>query len=132
MADDNSGFKVADRRLFTSEGELRETSESVSDHGFDAVSPKLGVGEEANPPMSFQALIFSLSTTALLQLGVAPHPSSGKQENDIQGAKQTIEILEILQQKTKGNLTPEEVQLLDDCLCDLKMTYVKVVQEKKR
>ena len=82
--------------------------------------------------MTFEALIFSLSTTALLQLGMAPHPESGKQEKDLPGAKQTIDILEILQQKTRGNLTADEGHLLEECLYDLKMTYVKELQAAKR
>ena len=81
--------------------------------------------------MTFEALIFSLSTTALLQLGMAPHPETGKQEQDLPGAKQTIDILEMLQQKTRGNLTADEAQLLEECLYDLKMTYVKALQAAK-
>ena len=81
--------------------------------------------------MTFEALIFSLSTTALLQLGMAPHPETGRQEKDLPGAKQTIDILEMLQEKTRGNLTADEGQLLEECLYDLKMTYVKTLQATK-
>ncbi len=131
MADENSGFKVADRRLFTSDGELRGTAGDSTEPDFHNVDFGSRPGEEDDMPMNFQTLIFSFSTTALLQLGVAPHPASGKQEQDLPGAKQTIDILEILQQKTRGNLTPAEAQLLEECLYDLKMTYVKLVQGLK-
>ena len=137
MEKEDSGFKVADRRLFTADGDLRDT-EPTERASRDAGIPNLGASAnvvsqpEEDMPMTFEALIFSLSTTALLQLGMAPHPETGKQEKDLPGAKQTIDILEILQQKTRGNLTPDEGQLLEECLYDLKMTYVKALQSSKR
>ena len=136
MEKEDSGFKVADRRLFTADGDLRETepSEPASrDASIPTLdeSPREASHSEEDPPMTFEALIFSLSTTALLQLGMAPHPETGKQEIDLQGAKQTIDLLEMLQQKTHGNLTADEGQLLEECLYDLKMTYVKALQAAK-
>lgn len=131
MAEEDSGFKVADRRLFTSDGELRETTEPSVEPDFQEAGSSLHPSDQADEPMNFQTLVFSLSTTALMQLGVAPHPESGKSERDLPGAKQTIDILEVLQLKTRGNLTAEESQLLEECLCDLKMTYVKMVQGRK-
>ena len=136
MEKEDSGFKVADRRLFTADGDLRDTepSEQASpDAGIPALdaSPRVASDSEPEPPMTFETLIFSLSTTALLQLGMAPHPQTGKQEKDLPGAKQTIDLLEMLQQKTHGNLTADEGQLLEECLYDLKMTYVKALQASK-
>ncbi len=128
MADENSGFKVADRRLFSADGELREAAESAAERDLQMDIPSLVENPEADLPMNFQTLVFSFSTTALLQLGMAPDPVTGKQKRDLPSAKQTIDILEILQQKTQGNLTEEEAQLLDECLYDLKMTYVKLLQ----
>jgi len=135
MEKEESGFKVADRRLFTADGDLRDTepepaSLDASIPTLDA-SPGVASQPEQDMPMTFETLIFSLSTTALLQLGMAPHPETGKQEKDLPGAKQTIDILEILQQKTRGNLTADEGQLLEECLYDLKMTYVKALQATK-
>jgi hypothetical protein len=134
MAEDNSGFKVADRRLFTPEGELRDSppESSKSDQEIPTVSPGTLPRPDDDMPMRFQTLIFSLSTTALLQLGLAPNPTSGKPEKDLPAAKETIDILEILQQKTKGNLTSEEAHLLEECLYDLKMSYVRLAQGGKR
>jgi hypothetical protein len=136
MEKEESGFKVADRRLFTADGDLRdkEPVESAStDGGIPTLnaSPAPASQAEGDVPMTFEALIFSLSTTALLQLGMAPHPETGRQEKDLPGAKQTIDILEMLQQKTRGNLTADEGQLLEECLYDLKMTYVKTLQATK-
>jgi len=136
MEKEESGFKVADRRLFTADGDLR-TNEPAELASPDGAIPMLGASPgtaseaEEDMPMTFEALIFSLSTTALLQLGMAPHPETGKQEKDLPGAKQTIDILEMLQQKTRGNLTADEGQQLEECVYDLKMTYVKTLQATK-
>ncbi|MCI0420946.1 MAG: DUF1844 domain-containing protein [Acidobacteria bacterium] len=138
MEKEESGFKVADRRLFTAEGELRDTepetpvsTESSVSPGFPPLDSSPSPASADEMPMTFEALIFSLSTTALLQLGMAPHPETGKQEKDLPGAKQTIDILEILQEKTRGNLTSEEAHLLEDCVYDLKMTYVRALKGMK-
>ena len=137
MEKEESGFKVADRRLFTADGDLRETEPAApafQEGGTPTVDASPGLASQPEPdmPMTFEALIFSLSTTALLQLGFAPDPETGKQEKDLPGAKQSIDILEILQQKTRGNLTADEGQMLEECLYDLKMTYVKALQAAKR
>jgi len=134
MEKEESGFKVADRRLFTAEGDLRET-DPAGPSDTDTAIPTLGTSPESkleqNQPMTFEALVFSLSTTALLQLGMAPHPETGQKEQDLPGAKQTIDILEMLQEKTRGNLTAEEGQMLEECLYDLKMTYVRTLQTNR-
>jgi Domain of unknown function (DUF1844) len=136
MEKEESGFKVADRRMFTADGDLRN-SEATEPATRDTGIPTFGTApaapskSEEDMPMTFEALIFSLSTSALLQLGLAPHPETGKPEKDLPGAKQTIDILEMLQQKTRGNLTADEGQMLEECLYDLKMTYVKALQASK-
>jgi len=137
MAEENGGFKVADRRLFTQEGELREdvrhdsTAENKIDEVFTDLSGKDKASPDRDVPMSFQTLVLSFSTTAMLQLGVLANPATGKSEKDLPGAKQTIDILEILKEKTKGNLTAEEAQILEASLYDLKMTYLKISNKLK-
>jgi hypothetical protein len=137
MAEENGGFKVADRRLFTEDGELREdvrhdsTAENKIDEVFTNLSDKDNAPPDREVPMSFQTLVLSFSTTAMLQLGVLANPATGKSEKDLPGAKQTIDILEILKEKTKGNLTAEEAQILEASLYDLKMTYLKISQKIK-
>lgn len=137
MSEENSGFKVADKRLFTEDGDLREdvARESVEERKSDHSALNLGSSNETLPDndiaMTFQTLVFSLSTTAMLQLGILSHPESGAQQKDLPAAKQTIDILEILQDKTKGNLTAEESQLLEASLYDLKMTYLKMTNAIK-
>jgi hypothetical protein len=132
MTEENGGFKVADRRLFTEDGELREDvpHDSAGEKKIEEVFTDLSGKEKAPPdrevPMSFQTLVLSFSTTAMLQLGILANPATGKSEKDLPGAKQSIDILEILKEKTKGNLTSDEAQLLEASLYDLKMSYLTV------
>ena len=64
----------------------------------------------------------------MFQLGLAPNPATQKVEKNVQGAKQTIDILSILQEKTKGNLDAEESRLLENCVYDLKMNFLRASQ----
>ena len=79
--------------------------------------------------MDFPTLVLSLTTTAMLQMGLVPDPVSQKVEKNLPAARQTIEILEILKDKTQGNLKPDEARLLDRCLHDLKMSFVQSSQK---
>ena len=79
--------------------------------------------------LDFRSLVFSLATTAMLQLGLAPKPETGQVEKDLSGARRTIDVLAILQEKTKGNLTSEESDLLGRCLHDLKMNFLQISQK---
>ncbi len=75
--------------------------------------------------MDFSGFILSLNASALIHLGEIPDPHSKKREVNIPAAKHTITILEILAEKTEGNLTEEEKQLLDDMIYNIRMKYVK-------
>ncbi len=77
-------------------------------------------------PIDFYTFILSLGSSAFVHLGDAPHPETGKPgEPDLLLAHQTIDILAMLQEKTKGNLTPEEDKFLDALLTDLRIRYVE-------
>ncbi|MGQ0792597.1 MAG: DUF1844 domain-containing protein [Deltaproteobacteria bacterium] len=75
--------------------------------------------------MDFSTFILSLNTTALIHLGEIPDPESRERAQSIPAAKHTIEILEIINAKTKGNLDAKEQNLLDDVIYDLKMKYIR-------
>ena len=79
-----------------------------------------------NPPstIDFYTFCLSLGSSAFVHLGDAPHPESGDSTQDLLLAKQTIDILGMLQEKTKGNLTEEEARFLDNLLLDLRLRYV--------
>lgn len=79
------------------------------------------------PEITFSSFVFSLSSSALVSLGAIPDPNTGKMEKNLPMAKQTIDLLAILRDKTRNNLTQEEEILFDHLLYDLRMVYVKEV-----
>ncbi len=84
------------------------------------------------PAMDFTTFVLSLSHSALLHLGDAPHPTSdGMSEVDLPMARQTIDLLALIQEKTHGNLTGAEEQMLTQALYDLRLRFVEVSQKHK-
>jgi len=77
------------------------------------------------PKVDFETFVYSLFSTAMLHLGEAPDPDTGKQSVNLPFAKHTIEILAMLEEKTKGNLTDAETKELDEFLAHLRLLYVK-------
>lgn len=76
-------------------------------------------------PIDFYTFVLSLGSSAFVHLGDAPHPETGElQRPDLALAKQTIDILVMLREKTKGNLTPEEERFLENLLADLQLRFV--------
>jgi hypothetical protein len=128
---EEGGVKVTDKRRFTAEGEKRpETS------GEEGAQPEPAAGAKAKeeqkiPEIDFPTFILSLATSAQVHLGAVPNPATGKQEKDLNLAKQTIDILGLLQDKTKGNLSSDEERLLQHLLYDLRVTYVDLDKGKK-
>ena len=81
---------------------------------------------EPRPVIDFYTFVLSLGSSVLIHLGDAPHPETGKPaEKNLALAQQSIEILAMLEQKTRGNLSDEEAKLLDQLLMDLKLRYVE-------
>ena len=86
---------------------------------------------EPRPVIDFYTFILSLGSSVLIHLGDAPHPETGKPaERNLPLAQQSIEILAMLEQKTRGNLSDEEAKLLDQLLLDLKLRYVEASKKK--
>jgi len=81
------------------------------------------------PPIDFSTFIISLSSSAAMNLGGYQDPVSGHIPKNLDHAKQSIDILAIIQEKTKGNLSDEEKQLLDTSLYELRMRYVEEVKK---
>ncbi len=82
--------------------------------------------EPALPEMTFSTLVLSLSTSAMVPLGVSPGPEAeAAPEMNLPMARQTIDILEMLNEKTKGNLEPQEAALLDSALHQVHMKYIE-------
>jgi hypothetical protein len=127
------GFKVTDRRGFTADGSLREVepgpagaapppAEGGSEPGGKVADET--AAHEPLPEIDFSTFVMSLSTSAFLHLGEMPHPDTGKPERNLPLAKQTIDILGTLQDKTRGNLLHDEEKLLEHLLYELRLKYV--------
>jgi len=81
-------------------------------------------GDPLDDPTSFLSLIMSLASNAAASLGMMPHPVTGESGVDLKTAKHWIDVLGMLEQKTRGNLDPQEAQTLESLLADLRMQYV--------
>ena len=171
----DTGFKVSDRRLFTSEGDLRTEAEEVAaatapsePNVVPADAPEITDAPEptAPPPptaseqqaqhdayqqsardldarvelsghsakeleISFERFMASLYMTAMMQLGLMME-QGGTPHVDLIGARQTIDTLGMISDKTKGNLTPKEQGFLQNCLYELRMAYVEVTNALAR
>jgi hypothetical protein len=143
----DQGFTVSDRRRFSVgedgeasvDGKAKEAGEASPEEGKQPEakdSPPeqaeaAGKGQAAEqqeptplPEIDFATFVVSLSSSVLIHLGVVADPMTGEQKKELAIAKQTIDMLGMLQEKTRGNLTKEEGQLLESMLYDLRMRYV--------
>ncbi len=82
-------------------------------------------GDFAMPEINFSTFILSLNSSALVHLGIQTDPTTGSTSENLLVAKQTIDILAMLDEKTKGNLSEDEKRLLTHVLYELRMLYVK-------
>ncbi len=134
------GFKVVDRRPFSADGSRRPDTREEEEKKPEAPSRSSSIGanqieaeaEEygAEGPVGFDTLVSYLSTTAMFQLGLLAGPGGERIPPDLVNARRTLDLLEVLQQKTRGNLTPDEKRLLDDALYELRMSFVEI--DKRR
>jgi hypothetical protein len=177
---EESEFKVSDKRLFTADGDLRDSTEEQAPAPVAttpaAPVPAIPVAAPAEsapalesdipePPtaseqqaqhdaykqssrdldtrvelsghsakeleMTFERFMASLYMTAMMQLGLM-HEQGGQPGVDLIGARQTIDTLGMIAEKTKGNLTPKEQGFLQNCLYELRMAYVEVTNALAR
>ena len=134
MAEDKKDFVIKDRRIFADEGKDKEEEikdEKSSEKEDEVKESKTAepeserIKESQLPEMNFPTFIMSMNASALVHLGVIEDPSSGKKESNLLLAKQTIDILTMLEEKTRGNLSEDEEKMLKSILYDLKIIYVK-------
>jgi len=171
MSDEQTSFKVTDRRLFNADGSPRELSQeekqeaAAAKAGTETTAASLpesqsqsqttsevrsspsgetGVSsafdEEAEPegedadsrdPASFVNFLMSIASNAASSLGMMEHPVTHQREVDLELGKHWIDVLGMLQQKTRGNLSPQEQQILEGLLSDLRMQYVSLANSKQ-
>jgi len=130
---EGNGFVVRDKRQFTTDGELKPETGTKKDDTTAEVQTETETKKEDGqkrepvklPEINFPSFILSLSSSALLHFGDIPDPISGTKERNLPMAKQTIDILGILKEKTQGNLSDDEEQLIDNLLHDLRIKYVE-------
>ncbi len=127
-------FKVRDKRHFTKEGEAKqeepgqkpaEEPKIESEARSEAQEPPKS-SEKATPmpPVDFSSFVVTLANSALIQLGFIKL-QEGESHKDLPGAKQTIDLISLLQEKTRGNLTTEEEKIITDVLFQLRMAFVE-------
>ncbi len=136
MTEDSGGggFKVQDRRIFSEEGELRasqpEKASKTVEKGGDGTDTREvrapGSGDASDETgIDFSGFVLSLATTGMVHLGAIPDPVTGKKQEDLPGARQMIEILTMLRDKTRGNLSNEEARLLDGLIYEMQMGVMR-------
>jgi hypothetical protein len=133
--EEEKGFVIKDKRAFSPETgepktEAPQNDEEKKASGEEAVEPEKKEGSETREPfplpeVSFSTFVFSLSSSAFLHFGEIPDPTTGEKNKNLAMAKHTIDILGMLEEKTRGNLTNDEAQLIKNILYDLRMRYVK-------
>ena len=139
-------FRVVDRRLFDSEGELREDAREQIEQEQKEEQPKAsapapgkwpGDGTQAKPSgvpepeaprrsPAFEMLIDLVARNAVAMLGGIADPRTGQPMLDLEGAREVIDMLDALRDKTRGNLAQEEEHLLLEVIGSLKMTYLEM------
>jgi len=136
----NDSFRVIDRRPFTSEGELRKdvVEEQEREAKVEASKAPPSTAEKAKAPAAdadapkrlpaFESLVRMLGQNAAMVLGAYADPQTGQPMIDPDAARELIDMLDALHEKTKGNLAPEEDEILLDLLGKLKLTYVEINQ----
>jgi hypothetical protein len=178
MGEEQTSYKVTDRRLFNPDGTPREVPEderpetkpaetanaavnappeasasavtppreataeaAAAQRAAETQPPQTSVSEQPKPsgaepeevelpgaedPASFASFMMSIASNAASSLGMMEHPVTGKREVDLELGKHWIDVLGMLQQKTRGNLLPQEQQILEGLLADLRMQYVSL------
>ncbi|MEW6111937.1 MAG: DUF1844 domain-containing protein [Thermodesulfobacteriota bacterium] len=139
-SDRDEGFKVKDRRRFSETGEARPEPEGAAETKEAQEAPKAQEKEEAvkerageaedreAPPLTFIAFVITLANATLVHLGLVRNPDTGEANKDLSAARQTIDLIALLQEKTRGNLTPEEKQVIEETLYQLRMAFVEAAK----
>jgi hypothetical protein len=137
------GFTISDKRLFTREGRRRVAAEHTETQRTPSPTPEAprveepprprptteGAPSRDMPPADFSTFVAMLANNVMVFLGQVPDPASKQRRRDLPQAKHTIDILIMLREKTRGNLTTEEARLLEELLPQLQMAYVSASRQ---
>lgn len=121
MDGEQRDFKVADTRTGSSEKNTVDPEQKPKERTCEEIAEE----EAFTTVLNFSTFILSLTTSALVCLGELPDPITKEKTKNLALAQQTISIIEILKEKTAGNLTEDEENLLGTVLYDLRMKYVQ-------
>lgn len=140
MKDSDNEFKVVDKRHERDESDVggaaaQGSSADSGGHADSGTEEALGGHDRLRdevppPPADFTALVVSLASSAYLHLGEIPDPEGRQPVLNLEVARHTIDMLAMLRDKTRGNLTPEEGQILQRFLYDLRLKFVAAVERK--
>ena len=119
------GFVVRDKRFSATKEEKEESQIKEEEKVKETPGEEVSAQEGPLPEIDFTNFILSLSTSALVQLGEIKDPFTQKSAKNLPLAKQTIDLIGMLKEKTKGNLSPDEAKIIEYVLYDLRMKYVK-------
>jgi len=130
---EEKGFVIKDKRVFSQEEQELNKEDKEPDKepakeetkAEEEASAEKQAAEAELPEINFPTFIISLNASALVNLGAIEDPASGTKVKNLSIAKQTIDILSMLEEKTRGNLTEEEEKILKNILYDLRIIYVK-------
>ncbi len=123
MSGENKDFIIKDQK-----DSVQDEKNENGEEKFEIPGEKdSGEGESTLrfPEINFSTFIFSLNTSAIVHMGIMKDPSTNRKSKNLSMAKQTIDILSMLEEKTKGNLSADEEKMLKSILYDLKIMYVK-------
>jgi hypothetical protein len=128
---EEQSFRVTDKRGFQEENEpiIPEASEKTEAKPTGETSSKKEERAPAQegssgPPIDFPSYIISYYTQGMVLLGEVPNPYTKKMEEDVEAARHMIDILSMLEQKTKGNLSKDEQQLLESVIYELRIKFM--------
>ena len=127
MSEEDKGFKIRDRRINMEEDIVPE-NEKVSSREKKPSPPSERPPTTEKPPVqiSFSSFLFSLGSSAFIALGEEANPFTGEKSINLSQAQESIDLLNILQEKTKGNLSKEEESLLSNLLFSVRMKYIEL------
>jgi Domain of unknown function (DUF1844) len=127
--EEEQGFVIRDKR-----GHAREETSAPSPEVDTPASPPRQSSETSHehaPPLTYSSFIFSLGTSALMLMGEKLSPDQPNSPVNLPQAKEIIDILSMLEEKTKGNLSTEEAAVMKDMLYTLRMKFVEATTGKK-
>ncbi|MDR0842517.1 MAG: DUF1844 domain-containing protein [Acidobacteriota bacterium] len=126
MSEEQQEFKVTDRRGFDEDGAAKPAAEETAKAEEPSTPQTAGQPEskQERPPIDFPSYVLGYYTQGLVLLGAVPNPYTNKMEEDVESARNIIDILTMIEAKTKGNLSGEETQLLGSVLYELRLKFM--------